>query len=182
MHCCRLRARSPKHPPCRRNGTRSARRWRSTRIPTSPSATAICPRSAASTIPSRVGAGQIPFPIGGMGIHFLNPELIAPVPDPMRPTILLYEPNGDKLRLVGAEWSIPLSTGVKERPSLFGQPSTGRWRGMNRSCRTECTITTCTCGCGKRTRPGCSNPLIRHSHAQATDIPWRRTGLASCRH
>jgi hypothetical protein len=50
--------------------------------------------------PKPGGAGQIAFPIGGMGIHFLNPELIAPVPDPMRPAILLYEPNGDKLRLV----------------------------------------------------------------------------------
>ena len=43
--------------------------------------------------PKPGGAGQIAFPIGGMGIHFLNPELIAPVPDPMRPTILLYEPR-----------------------------------------------------------------------------------------
>jgi hypothetical protein len=37
--------------------------------PTSPCATAICPRSAASTILPG-GAGQIAFPIGGMGIHF----------------------------------------------------------------------------------------------------------------
>jgi hypothetical protein len=79
--------------------------------------------------PKPGGAGQIAFPIGGMGIHFLNPELIAPVPDPMRPTILLYEPNGDKLRLVGAEWFIPLSTGVKERPTLFGQPFDGPMEG-----------------------------------------------------
>jgi hypothetical protein len=53
--------------------------------------------------PKPGSAGQIAFPTGGMGIHFLNPELIGPVPDPMRPAILLYEPNGDKLRLVGAE-------------------------------------------------------------------------------
>jgi hypothetical protein len=79
--------------------------------------------------PKPGGAGQIAFPTGGMGIHFLNPELIAPVPDPMRPAILLYEPNGDKLRLVGAEWFIPLSTGVKERPTLFGQPFDGPMEG-----------------------------------------------------
>jgi hypothetical protein len=49
--------------------------------------------------------------------------------DPMRPTILLYEPVGDKLRLVGAEWFIPLATGVKERPQLFGQPFDGPMEG-----------------------------------------------------
>jgi hypothetical protein len=47
------------------------------------------------------GPGRLPYAAGGMGIHFLNPRLIGPVPDPMRPTILLYAPDGDKLRLVG---------------------------------------------------------------------------------
>ncbi|HEY1270076.1 MAG TPA: hypothetical protein VGH16_22650 [Candidatus Binatia bacterium] len=66
---------------------------------------------------------------GGMGIHFLNPAAIGPTPDPQRPQILLYEPNGDKLRLVGVEWFIPLSTGVKERPNLFGRPFDGPMDG-----------------------------------------------------
>ena len=65
----------------------------------------------------------------GMGIHFLNRALLGPVPDPMRPQILLYEPVGDKLQLVGAEWFIPLATGVKDRPSLFGQPFDGPMEG-----------------------------------------------------
>jgi len=73
--------------------------------------------------------GCVRYPTGGMGIHFLNPQLIGPVPDPMRSTILLYEPVGDKLRLVGAEWFIPLATGVKERPQLFGQPFDGPMEG-----------------------------------------------------
>lgn len=73
--------------------------------------------------------GCVRYPTGGMGIHFLNPQLIGPVPDPMRPTILLYEPVGDKLRLVGVEWFIPLATGVKERPQLFGQPFDGPMEG-----------------------------------------------------
>jgi hypothetical protein len=73
--------------------------------------------------------GCVRYPTGGMGIHFLNPQLIGPAPDPMRPTILLYEPVGDKLRLVGAEWFIPLATGVKERPQLFGQPFDGPMEG-----------------------------------------------------
>lgn len=73
--------------------------------------------------------GCIEYPSGLMGVHFLNPRLIGPVPDPMQPQILLYEPVGDKLRLVGAEWFIPLATGVKERPSLIGQPLDGPMEG-----------------------------------------------------
>ena len=57
-----------------------------------------------------------------MGIYFLNPALVGPVPDPMRPQILLYEPAGDGPCLIGAEWFIPLATGIKERPSLCGRP------------------------------------------------------------
>ena len=73
--------------------------------------------------------GCVRYPTGGMGVHFLNPQLIGPVPDPMRPQILLYEPVGDKFRLVGAEWFIPLATGVKERPKLFGHPFDGPMEG-----------------------------------------------------
>jgi hypothetical protein len=73
--------------------------------------------------------GCVEYPTGGMGIHFLNPALVGPVPDPMRPPVLLYEPHGDTLRLVGAEWFIPLATGVKGRPSLFGQPFDGPMEG-----------------------------------------------------
>lgn len=65
----------------------------------------------------------------GMGIHFGNARITGPVPDPMRPTILLYEPVGNKLQLIGAEWFIPLATGVKQRPSLFGQPFDGPMEG-----------------------------------------------------
>jgi hypothetical protein len=46
--------------------------------------------------------GCIEYPTGGMGVHFLNPQLIGPMPDPMRPQILLYEPVGDKFRLIVA--------------------------------------------------------------------------------
>jgi hypothetical protein len=64
-----------------------------------------------------------------MGIHFLNAQLIGPVPDPMRPPILVYEPSGDTLKLVAAEWLIPLATGIKERPTLFGKPFEGPMMG-----------------------------------------------------
>lgn len=75
------------------------------------------------------GSGRVPYPAGAMGIHFLNPQLIGPTPDPMRPAILVYEPDRDKLRLVAVEWFIPLETGIKERPTVFGQPFDGPMEG-----------------------------------------------------
>ena len=75
------------------------------------------------------GEGEVPYRPGSMGVHFLNTGLISPTPDPAKPAILIYEPDGDKLRLVAAEWFIPLATGVKERPSLFGQPFDGPMAG-----------------------------------------------------
>jgi hypothetical protein len=73
--------------------------------------------------------GCVEYKNGGMGVHFLNLGNIGPVPDPLKPQLLLYEPDGDKLRLVAAEWLIPLATGVKERPTLFGQPFDGPMEG-----------------------------------------------------
>ncbi len=71
----------------------------------------------------------VEFAEGGMGVHFFNPRLIGPVPDPMSPPILLYAPRGGRLRLVAVEWLVPLATGVKERPRLFGQPFKGPMEG-----------------------------------------------------
>jgi hypothetical protein len=79
--------------------------------------------------PSAGAAGQVPNPAGGMGVHFFNVALIGPQVDPLRPQVLIYEPEGDKLRLVAAEWFVPLSTGVKERPQLFGHPFDGPMEG-----------------------------------------------------
>ena len=81
---------------------------------------------------SRPGrSGDVPSyeQAGGMGIHFLNTAAISPTPDPARPQILLYEPDGGKLRLIAAEWLVPLSTGVKERPNLFGRSFDGPMGG-----------------------------------------------------
>ncbi len=74
-------------------------------------------------------AGQVPYKPGGMGVHFFNPAHIGPVPDPSKPQVLIYEPAGDKLRLIAAEWFVPLSTGVKERPRLWGQAFDGPMMG-----------------------------------------------------
>ena len=75
------------------------------------------------------GAGEVPYKPGGMGVHFLNVSLIGPVPDPAKPPVLIYEPDGDKLRLVAAEWFIPLATGVKQRPTLWNRPFDGPMTG-----------------------------------------------------
>jgi hypothetical protein len=72
---------------------------------------------------------QVPHHPGGMGIHFLNMSLIGPKLDPLRPQVLIYEPRGDELELIAAEWFVPLATGVKERPTLFGQPFDGPMEG-----------------------------------------------------
>jgi hypothetical protein len=74
--------------------------------------------------------GCVQYPNGGMGVHFLNTALIGPEPDPLKPQILVYQPADDgKLTLVAAEWFIPLATGVKGRPELFGRPFDGPMAG-----------------------------------------------------
>ena len=65
---------------------------------------------------------------GAMGIHFVNVTVTGPEPDPMRPNVLIYEPHGNKLTLVGVEWLVPLKSGMK-RPELFGQPFQGPMEG-----------------------------------------------------
>jgi len=75
------------------------------------------------------GPGQAPYPAGGMGVHFFNLTIDSTTPDPLRPNVLLYEPAGDTLRLVAAEWFVPLATGIKERPTLFGMPFDGPMMG-----------------------------------------------------
>lgn len=79
--------------------------------------------------PKPAGAGHAPYPAGGMGVHFLNGSLVGQPLDPLKPTVLLYEPAGDRLRLVAAEWFVPLATGVKERPRLFGVEFDGPMEG-----------------------------------------------------
>ena len=74
--------------------------------------------------------GCVAYPNGGMGVHFLNIANIGPTPDPLRPALLVYEPEeGGRLRLVAVEWFVPLATGVKERPVLFGRPFDGPMAG-----------------------------------------------------
>lgn len=73
--------------------------------------------------------GCVEYPEGGMGVHFFNVALLGPEPDPLRPPVLVYETDGERFRLVAAEWFVPLATGVRERPILFGQPMDGPMEG-----------------------------------------------------
>ncbi len=74
--------------------------------------------------------GCVAYPDGAMGVHFLNPALIGPTSDPFRPPLLVYEPAEEgRLRLVAAEWFVPLATGITERPRLFGRPFDGPMAG-----------------------------------------------------
>jgi hypothetical protein len=73
--------------------------------------------------------GCVHYKDGAMGVHFLNPAFISPNLDPGKPQLLVYEPRGDKLELVAAEWFVPLATGIDKRPTLFGQPFDGPMGG-----------------------------------------------------
>ena len=81
------------------------------------------------TYPKASAPGQVPYPAGGMGVHFLNVGLLGKPLDPLKPQILVYEPVDGKLQLVAAEWFVPLSPEVKERPQLFGRPFDGPMEG-----------------------------------------------------
>jgi len=82
--------------------------------------------------PKAGGPGEVPYPTGGMGVHFFNIALLGAELDPVRPQVLVYAPLGDKLKLIAAEWFIPLSTGIKERPKLLASRSMARWKGIIR--------------------------------------------------
>ncbi|HEU4996554.1 MAG TPA: hypothetical protein VFT29_17175 [Gemmatimonadaceae bacterium] len=76
------------------------------------------------------GAGHehMDYRPGAMGVHFLNPANIGPTLDSLKPQVLLYEPVGDKLRLVGAEWFVPVAVS-KTPPTIFGQTLQGPMEG-----------------------------------------------------
>lgn len=81
------------------------------------------------TYPKAGAPGQVQYAAGGMGVHFLNVGLLGKPLDPTKPQILVYEPVGGKLQLVAAEWFVPLSPDVKERPQIFGKPFDGPMEG-----------------------------------------------------
>lgn len=73
--------------------------------------------------------GSIVYPPGAMGVHLLNPANIGPTLDPAKPQVLLYELIGDKLKLAGAEWFMPVEAAGGTAPSIFGQTLAGPMNG-----------------------------------------------------
>lgn len=73
--------------------------------------------------------------------------------------------------ILAAEWFVPLATGVRERPRLFGQPfegPKGPWRATIRSCRGARIATISTSGCGQDNPAGLfatTNPRVTCEHA-----------------
>jgi len=109
--------------------------------------------------PKAGAPGQVPYPAGGMGVHFFNVGLMGKF-DPLQPQVLVYEPSGGKLRLVAAEYFVPLSPDLKERPQLFGRPFDRPMAGHHPLMPHDSAITTCTSGSGKRIPPACSRRRI----------------------
>lgn len=72
--------------------------------------------------------GQGGHAAGGMGVHFLNPGLIGPTLDTLKPQVLIYEPVGDSLKLVAAEWFVPVQVSAAQ-PELFGRKFDGPMEG-----------------------------------------------------
>jgi len=82
------------------------------------------------TYPTPGKPGHVPYPAGGMGVHFFNLELMGKPLDPTKPQVLVYEPGpGGKLQLVAAEWFVPLSPELKAKPELFGKQFDGPMEG-----------------------------------------------------
>lgn len=79
--------------------------------------------------PTGGSEGSMRYAAGGMGVHFFNPQYVGPTLDPAKPQVLIYEPVGDKLRLVAAEWFVPLELAKDARPSIFGKELEGPMEG-----------------------------------------------------
>lgn len=81
------------------------------------------------------GEPCVASPAGTMGIHAINPALLASTAiDPLQPEILLYVPKGNgKLELVGVEYwkaDADQSLGTDgDKPSLFGRGFDGPMPG-----------------------------------------------------
>ena len=79
--------------------------------------------------PKGTSEGGMQYVPGGMGVHFLNLGFIGPTLDPAKPQVLIYQPVGDKLKLVAAEWFVPVQAAGAERPKIFGKELEGPMEG-----------------------------------------------------
>ena len=72
--------------------------------------------------------GAMDYKPGAMGVHFINMAYVSPKLDSTKPQVLLYEPVGDKLQLVGAEWFVPTEVS-KTPPTVLGHQLMGPMEG-----------------------------------------------------
>jgi hypothetical protein len=79
--------------------------------------------------PNGVVDGSMKYPKGAMGVHFINMGNVGPKLDPAKPQVLIYEPAGDKLKLVAAEWFMPTQLANGTAPTIFGQTLGGPMEG-----------------------------------------------------
>ena len=73
--------------------------------------------------------GPVTYKPGAMGVHFLNTSNIGPQLDPAKPQVLIYEPVAGKLKLVAAEWFMPVQVAGGKAPTIFGQTLNGPMDG-----------------------------------------------------
>ncbi len=66
------------------------------------------------------GYVDIDLCVPGQGCHFLNGSLIDAVFDPGKPEILMYSPQGNRMRLVGVEYAIPYQAENVPGPAPHG--------------------------------------------------------------
>ena len=79
--------------------------------------------------PKPFAEGPLKVVAGGMGVHFINMSTVGPTLDPTKPQVLIYEPQGDKLVLVAAEWFMPMQVAGATHPAIFGQAMNGPMEG-----------------------------------------------------
>jgi len=79
--------------------------------------------------PQGSAEGSMKYVPGGMGVHFLNPSAVGPKLDPAKPQVLIYEPVGDRLSLVAAEWFMPAQLAGDVAPTIFGKQLEGPMEG-----------------------------------------------------
>jgi hypothetical protein len=73
--------------------------------------------------------GPVVYTPGAMGVHFLNTANVGPKLDPAKPQVLIYEPVAGKLKLVAAEWFMPVAVAGGKAPQIFGQTLFGPMNG-----------------------------------------------------
>lgn len=61
---------------------------------------------------------------GSQGYHWLNPTLVDTIVDPLRPELVMYEPQADgAMKLIGVDYVVPFDQWTAaEPPTLFGMP------------------------------------------------------------